>query len=130
MNRPLVLVVEDDDVLRGPMEKFLTLHGFDVVSAESVIEASALLARRPVQAAVVDLRLRQGSGRDVVLSIPPPAPVIIFSGMPGESAGLEEIRPNTRLVLKPFSLALLAEMLQTMLNAVAGLDPGAPSSAG
>ncbi len=101
--------------MRGPLEKFLKLHGFDVVGAETADEALDAIAARHVDAAVVDLRLPQGSGRDVIVSIPPPAPVIIFSAVPGESDNLERLRPATRLISKPFSLVLLVEMLNEML---------------
>jgi two-component system, NtrC family, response regulator AtoC len=121
--RPLILVVEDDLAVRAPLEKFLALHGFDVVTAESAEAAQIRLRVKPIQGAIVDLRLPQGSGREVVLSIPPPTPVIIFSAVPEESGGLEQMRPNTRLVLKPFSLVMLMETLQRMIDAAARNDP-------
>lgn len=124
MTRPLVLLVEDDSGVRTPLEKFLALHGFDVVSADTADDALDRLAEQPVQAAVVDLRLAQGSGREVVVSIPPPTPVIIFSAVPGESGKLEQMRPNTRLIAKPFSLVLLVETLQKMLDAAERNEPG------
>ena len=113
--RPLVLVVDDEISVRGPLEKFLALNGFDVVSADSREAALDRLAEQPVQAAVIDLRLGSGTGREVVLSIPPPTPVVIFSAVPEESGGLEQIRPNTRLIQKPFSLLMIVETLQKML---------------
>ena len=124
MTRPLILVVEDDIGVRGPLEKFLALNGFDVVSADSADAAVDRLAEGRIAGAVVDLRLRQGSGREVVLSIPPPTPVIIFSAVPEESGRLEQIRPNTRLVLKPFSLLMLVETLRKMIDAADRRDPG------
>ena len=69
---------------------------------------------RPV-AAIVDLRLKRGSGRDVVSAAPADVPVIIFSGVPSESAELERLRPRTRLIEKPYSLVLLVETLEQML---------------
>ena len=116
--RPLVLVVEDDHGVRNPLEKFLRLQGFDVVTADTANAAAEAIARRVPDAAVVDLRLPQGSGRDVVVSLPPPTPIVIFSAVPDESMRLEQIRPNTRLVLKPFSLVMLVETLRRMLDAV------------
>ncbi len=116
MARPLVLLVEDDLAVRDPLEKFLTLHGFDVVTADTAPAALAALQARPPAAAVVDLRLPQGSGRDVIAALPPPTPVVIFSAVPDQSARLEQTRPNTRLILKPFSLMMLVETLQHMLK--------------
>ena len=49
-----------------------------------------------------------GKGRAVV-------PVIIFSGVPSESAELERLRPRTRLIEKPYSLVLLVETLEEMM---------------
>lgn len=111
----LVLVVEDDVSVRRPLVKFLEMHRFAVVTAETADEGLDALKKNKVLAAVVDLRLRRGSGRDVVMSIPHDVPVIIFSGVPSESQELERVRPRTRLIEKPYSLVLLVETLEEML---------------
>ena len=111
-----VLVVEDDLSVRRPLVKFLEMHGFSVMMAETSEEGLEALKKHTFIAAVVDLRLRQGSGRDVVAAAPPEIPVLIFSGVPSESAELERLRPLTRLIEKPYSLVLLVETLQEMLS--------------
>ena len=112
----LVLVVEDDVSVRRPLVKFLEMHGFAVITAETADEGIDALKKSHLVAAVVDLRLRKGSGRDVVTATPPEVPVIIFSGVPSESAELERLRPHTRLIEKPYSLVLLVETLEEMLT--------------
>ena len=112
----LVLVVEDDVSVRRPLVKFLEMHGFSVVTAETADEGLEALKKHRLIAAVVDLRLKKGSGRDVVVSVPGDVPVIIFSGVPSESAELERVRPRTRLIEKPYSLVLLVETLEEMLS--------------
>ena len=77
----LVLVVEDDVSVRRPLVKFLEMHGFAVVTAETSDEGLDALKKNRLVAAVVDLRLRRGSGRDVVVAVPGEVPVIIFSGV-------------------------------------------------
>lgn len=111
----LVLVVEDDASVRRPLVRFLTMHGFTVVTAETADEGVDALRKQHLVAAIVDLRLRRGSGRDVVVATPADVPVIIFSGVPSESAELEHVRPRTRLIEKPYSLVLLVEALEEML---------------
>ena len=112
----LVLVVEDDLSVRRPLVKFLEMHGFAVVTAETSDEGLEALGKNQLVAAVVDLRLKKGSGRDVVMATPAEVPVIIFSGVPSESAELERLRPRTRLIEKPYSLVLLVETLEEMLT--------------
>ena len=112
----LVLVVEDDLSVRRPLVKFLEMHGFSVVTAETAEEGLDALKKHQLVAAVIDLRLKRGSGRDVVVAAPAGVPVIIFSGVPSESAELERVRPATRLIEKPYSLVLLVETLEEMLS--------------
>jgi DNA-binding response OmpR family regulator len=111
----LVLVVEDDVSVRRPLVKFLEMHGFAVVTAETSDEGVDAMRKHRLVAAVIDLRLRRGSGREVVAATPANVPVIIFSGVPSESAELERLRPRTRLIEKPYSLVLLVESLEEML---------------
>ncbi len=113
----LVLVVEDDHGVRRPLEKFLQMREFRVVTAETADEAIDAIHLHHPHAAIVDLRLARGNGRDVVVSMPAGTPVIIFSGVPAESAELERLRPRTRLVQKPYSLLMLVESLREMLAA-------------
>jgi len=112
----LVLVVEDDVSVRRPLVKFLEMHGFSVTTEETSDEGLEALKKQRFVAAVVDLRLRRGTGRDVVVAMPAEIPVIIFSGVPSESAELERVRPRTRLIEKPYSLVLLVETLEEMLR--------------
>ena len=120
----VVLVVEDDSAVRQPLVKFLQMRQYTVVTAETADEGlDAIRTHRPA-AAIVDLRLRRGSGREVVVSAPPEVPVIIFSGLRSESAQLEIIRPNTRLVEKPYSLVMLMDTLEDMLEQSRGNSSG------
>src|SRR4029453_17847464 len=82
----LVLVVEDDLSVRRPLVKFLEMHGFAVTTADTADEGLDAIKKKRFPPPVVDLRLKRGSGRDVVVSAPADIPVIIFSGVPSESA--------------------------------------------
>jgi DNA-binding response OmpR family regulator len=112
----LVLVAEDEAGIRNPLAAFLQLRGYAVVSADSADGALDLLRRYRPDAAIVDLCLKQGSGRDVIVKVPAGVPVIIFSGMRAESSELERLRPRTRIVEKPYSLTMLLEQLDEMLT--------------
>src|SRR5258706_12510132 len=87
----LVMVVEDDVSVRRPLVKFLEMHGFSVVTAETSDEGLEALGKNRLVAAVVDLPLKRGAGRGVVVATPAEVPVIIFSGVPSGAA-----RPGRR----------------------------------
>jgi DNA-binding response OmpR family regulator len=109
-----VLVVEDEPGIRQPLVQFLRLRDYDVICADTAREGLALLRSHKPDAAIVDLHLKEGSGRDVIVKVPSRVPVIIFSGMRAESCELERLRPRTRMVEKPYSLTMLVEQLETM----------------
>jgi DNA-binding response OmpR family regulator len=111
----LILLVEDERHLREPLEHLLRLRHFEVISADTAEGALELVQRHRPDAAIIDLYLKQGSGRDVVVRMPPLAPVIIFSGTVAASGELERLRPRTRLVEKPCSLTWLVDTLDDML---------------
>jgi DNA-binding response OmpR family regulator len=113
---PVVLVVEDDKAVRRPLTKFLEMNQFKVVTADTADDAIDVIQHERPVAAIIDLRLSRGSGRDVVISMPAGTPVIIFSGLPTESAELERLRPRTRLIQKPYSLVMIVENLREMLS--------------
>ncbi|MEW6322749.1 MAG: response regulator [Acidobacteriota bacterium] len=118
-----ILVVEDDTAVRQPLVKFLQMRQFNVVTAETADEGLDAIRQHRPAAAIVDLRLRRGSGREVVVSVPPEVPVIIFSGLRSESADLEHVRPLTRMVEKPYSLVMLMDTLEDMLEQARAAHP-------
>jgi DNA-binding response OmpR family regulator len=112
---PVILVVEDEEKLREPLAHLLRLRHYEVITADSVETALGLLRTTRPDGAIVDLQLKGGSGRDVIVRMPSLAPVIIFSGMRSASGELERLRPRTRLIEKPASLTWLIDTLDEML---------------
>lgn len=67
-DRSLLLVDDDAPFLRR-LARAMEARGFDIETAGSVAEGIALAKARPPAFAVVDLRLEDGSGLDVVSAI-------------------------------------------------------------
>lgn len=61
-----LLIVDDDEPFRRRLGRAMEKRGFDVNLAESVAEGAALATSNPPAYAVVDLRLGDGNGLDVV----------------------------------------------------------------
>ena len=64
-----LLIVDDDAPLRNRLARAMEQRGFEVSVAESVAEGVALSATAPPAYAVVDLRLEDGSGLEVVSTL-------------------------------------------------------------
>ena len=78
-----LLIVDDERVLRSQLAKALERRGFAVAMAESVAEGKELVRAKPPAYAVVDLRLEDGSGLDVVevlRDLRPDARIIVLTG--------------------------------------------------
>ena len=75
-----LLLVDDDAPLRRSLARALERRGFEVFAAEGLAEARELAVEHKPEFAVLDLRLAEGSGLDLV-------------------ATLRELRPDVRIVI-------------------------------
>ena len=64
-----LLIVDDDDPFRNRLSKAMENKGFLVTSASSVAEANQKVKSAAPSFAIIDLRLNDGSGLDVVKEI-------------------------------------------------------------
>ena len=63
---PSLLLVDDDEIFLNRLARAMEKRGFSVARAASVAEARTAVAEHPPAYAVVDLRLEDGNGLDVV----------------------------------------------------------------
>lgn len=78
-----LLIVDDDEPLRTRLARALEKRGFEVATADSVAAGKAHAAGSPPAFAVVDLRLGDGSGLDVVQALRTARPdvrVVVLTG--------------------------------------------------
>jgi len=78
-----LLIVEDDRPLRERLARAMQARGFDVQIAETVREGIAIVREKAPAFAVVDLKLDDGNGLDVVESLHatrPNARVVVLTG--------------------------------------------------
>ena len=61
-----LLIVDDDDPLRGRLSRAMEKKGFSVKEAKTVKEGLDIVKKTPPNFAVVDLRLEDGNGLDVI----------------------------------------------------------------
>jgi two-component system response regulator RegA len=94
-SEPAFLVVDDDRVFRERLARALRERGYDVREAEDAAAARSAVAATAIGWAVVDLRLPDGSGLDVVrdvVSAAPRAKVVVLTGYGSIATALEAVR--------------------------------------
>jgi two-component system response regulator RegA len=78
-----LLIVDDDRPFLARLARAMETRGFEVEAAASVEEGLASLRRRPPAFAVVDMRLEDGNGIDVIAALKgvrPEARAVVLTG--------------------------------------------------
>lgn len=66
MDKGKILIVDDEEQLRGLLTRIVTLEGFVVQEAGSLREATKILGRDQIDVIICDVKLSDGSGVDFV----------------------------------------------------------------
>ncbi|HDR27311.1 ActR/PrrA/RegA family redox response regulator transcription factor [Rhodovulum tesquicola] len=80
---PTLLIVDDDEPFLRRLAKAMEKRGFQTETADSVAAGKAIATARPPAYAVVDLRLEDGNGLDVVEVLRekrPDAKIVVLTG--------------------------------------------------
>ncbi len=105
VNRPLLLVVEDDSDLRGVLALALRNYGYEVKEAGSGSEALRLIRVRAPDAVILDLGLPDMDGFEVTASIRSEyqLPIIVLSALTEEQHQVRALDGGANdYVTKPF----------------------------
>jgi two-component system, response regulator PdtaR len=115
----VVLVVEDEPLVRMLGHDVLSEAGFHVIEAANVTEALALLEARPdVLVVVSDVELKGENGFELAATVSqrwPRVGVILTSGRAAPGPG--DLPNNAVFLPKPYPLAALVEQVKTMAEA-------------
>jgi two-component system response regulator RegA len=131
---PTILVVEDDDAFRSVLVSALQSRGYDVVGLADAASAVATARRESPEMAVVDLRLPDESGLEVVgqlKAIDPATVVVVLTGYGSIATALEAVRLGAAHYLtKPTDAdRILAAFDRGLLARPRELPGGTPSLA-
>ena len=113
--RPLLLVIDDEPVVLKLLDRLASRLGYEVVTFSGGVEALQALHRRPADLAMVDLRMPDANGLDLLRQIRssfPACEVILMTGFAAVDSAVEAIKLGAREYLtKPFDLDRLREVL-------------------
>lgn len=100
-----ILVVDDDAAFAERLGRAFGKRGFNCRTCTSLAEARSALISSPISAAVVDLRLADGSGLELIpqlLALNGDTPILMLTGFGSIATALEAVRLGARdYVTKP-----------------------------
>ena len=114
-----VLVVEDEEVVRGLVRQMLAGEGYEVLVAQDGEEAIELAGRSTIDVLLTDLTMPKVGGREVAERLRESQPglrVIYMSGY-AEDLPTGALPPATSFLGKPFTFSELTETVHSLLAA-------------
>ena len=100
-----LLIVEDDDALRERLHRAFAHRGLDVRAAASAAEALAAAALDPPELALVDLRIGDASGLDLIpalRALDPGTRIVVLTGYGSVATAVHAVRLGaTHYLTKP-----------------------------
>lgn len=115
-----VLVVDDEESIRNALKRFLTGRGYEVMTAATGAEALATLERRKVTCVLLDVKLPDANGMDLVpqmLRAEPNAAILMLTAInDATGAALCMQRGAFDYLTKPIDLDVLGRAIQRALT--------------
>src|SRR5438067_1733034 len=113
--RPSLLVVDDELPVLRLIDRLANKAGFDVMTCSSGSDAMRLLTRKPADLAMIDLRMPDVNGLELLRQIRRAVPgceVILMTGHASVESAVEAIKLGAREFLtKPFDFDRLRKVL-------------------
>jgi two-component system cell cycle sensor histidine kinase/response regulator CckA len=117
-----ILLVEDDEIMRGLTRQLLAEHGYTVVEVDDGRSALEWIEAHPetIDLVLTDVVMRRMSGPELVQRLSasnPTLKVVYMSGYTGElMANREVLKPGVTLLEKPFTRTALLNTIHAKLG--------------
>ncbi len=118
--RRRILVVDDDEDVRGALRRYLSSNGFDVMEADGAASGLEALKRARPDAAIVDFSLGDSDGLSVLRSIKtlePSVPVILLTGHGTIDLAVKAIKDGAeQFFTKPVEMPALLVVIERAID--------------
>lgn len=115
-----ILVIDDEEIVRISCRRALTPEGFNVEVARDGLEGLRLLKEKPYDLILIDLKMPNMDGMEVlenILAMRPDAKVIIITGYSAVETAVKAIKMGAFNYLeKPFTPDSLLEAVREALS--------------
>ncbi|MBN1571715.1 MAG: sigma-54-dependent Fis family transcriptional regulator [Deltaproteobacteria bacterium] len=106
--KPIVLIVEDDQLMSDSLKKVLNGEGFSAISAATGAEAKMLIEDSVVHLVLLDIRLPDTDGLDllkVIKEFEPDIPILVMTAYSDVTVAVNAMKKGaTDYIQKPFEL--------------------------
>ena len=123
---PCILIVDDDPNLIGSISDILSAKGFEAIAALTGASALASIKQHHIDVALIDLRLEDMSGLDVLKRIKENSPeieCIFLTGHASQSSAIEAIQMGAfGFFQKPFDVDQLLLFIQRAIEKHAAVE--------
>jgi DNA-binding response OmpR family regulator len=120
--KKLILIVDDEDLVRRMLGLLLKIHGFRVLQASTGNDALRICARfrRPIDLMITDIQMPELPGFDLArltAAVRPEMAVLFISGAFSEQDPeiRENLSPGRDFLAKPFTPKVLASKVESLL---------------
>jgi len=118
--KPHILVIDDDVAILRALERFFSAQGYEVSICDAVQTANQLLDQGRINLALIDLKLGNYNGIELIKNIKkgnPEIASIIMTGYGSIDSAVEAVKAGAfHYVTKPFEFADLGNLVQKALE--------------
>lgn len=116
MNKPTILIVDDELLIRDLLYDFFTNQGWEITTAENGAKALEILENRSVDLLLTDLKMPGLDGMELTNRVKeeyPSLPVVIMTGFPSIDSAVQALRYKVEdYIIKPFNINQLFKTVE------------------
>ncbi|MCP4683892.1 MAG: response regulator [bacterium] len=119
MEKPSILVVDDELLIRDLLYDFFTGQGWSISVAENGEKALEVLNEKPVDLILSDIKMPEMDGLTLASRVRqshPDLPVVLMTGFPSVETAVSALRNRVEdYVIKPFNINQLYKLIESKL---------------
>ena len=120
MERPSILVVDDELLIRDLLYDFFSGQGWDISVAENGERALDILRGRKVDLVLTDIKMPEMDGLTLTSRVHetyPGIPVVVMTGYPSVDSAVQALRSKVAdYIIKPFNINQLHKVVTEKLK--------------
>ena len=119
MEKPSILVVDDELLIRDLLYDFFTGQGWNISIAESGEKALEILRANKIDLVLTDIKMPEMDGLTLTSRVKethPDLPVVVMTGYPSVDTAVTALRHKVEdYIIKPFNINKLYKLIESKL---------------